>query len=222
MTADPFQSLGQSFFSAFTNEMNKSASARPAPKSNRKPKAARRQTVTPDHALPRAASQGPPVPTVPTPELVLLEGMFDGKYLGHYSLSYAMGQLMVDVYQASPAIGGMYAVDGLPIGEWFVLADKRGFLLPVAVQRVRIDAYHVRVDPAPLQGLRALPAAYGAAPPPVAAQPGRQVPPARWAAQPQPTSQQARQNDQAAIRALQTGSQASYNAMMNTARHVHS
>jgi hypothetical protein len=154
--------------------------------------------------------------------MVQLEGMFEGKYLGHYSLSYSMGQLMVDVYQASPPIGGMYAVDALPIGEWFVLADKRGFLLPVAVQRIRMDAYVVRADPAPLQGLRALASAYGAAPPPVRAQPNRPVPPARWASQPQTSPQQARQNDQAAIRALQTGSQASYNAMMNTARHFHS
>jgi hypothetical protein len=125
------------------------------------------------------ANRSQSVPTPQTPEMVSLEGMFEGKYLGPYSLSFAMGQLMVDVDQASPPIGGMYAIDGLPFGEWFVLADKRGFLLPLAIQRIRMDAFVVRADPAPLQGLRALGSAYGAAPPPVAAQPNRQLPPAR-------------------------------------------
>jgi hypothetical protein len=224
VTDDRFRSVGESFFSGYNEELRKlteewkHSAPKPKPKPKQKNKAGRRRASIPSNAPP----QGPPVPTAPTPEMVMLEGMFEGKYLGHYSLSFAMGQLMVDVYQASPSIGGMYAVEGLPIGEWFVLGDKRGFLLPVAVQRVRMDAYVVRVDPAPLQGLRALPAAYGAAPPQFAGQRGRPVPPARWAAQPQRTPQQTRQNDQAAIRALQTGSQASYNAMMNTARHFHS
>jgi hypothetical protein len=228
MTDKEFQSVGQSFYSGFAEELRKelrksTQAPQPAPKSKKKKKNKKAQgEIRPAMAPNRAPPRGPPVPTARTPEMVMLEGMFEGKYLGHYSLSFAMGQLMVDVYQASPPIGGMYAVDGLPPGEWFVLADKRGFLLPLAIQRVRMDAYLVRVDPAPLPGLRALPAAYGAAPPPVPGPPNRQVPPARWAAQPQRTPQQERANDQAAIRALQTGSQASNAAMMNTARHLHS
>jgi hypothetical protein len=102
----------------------------------------------------------PPVPTLPTPEMVMLEGMIDAKNLGEYTLSYAPGQLMVGV-PGSPEIGGSYAVGSLPFGEWVVLADRRGFLLPMAVQRARADAYYVRVDPAPLQGLRALPSMAG-------------------------------------------------------------
>jgi len=221
VTENEFQSVAQSFMSGLAREMRGSASPQPAPKSKKKSKnqAAKRGLGVPAHA---PVPQGPPVPAPPVPEMVTLEGMFEGKYLGRYSLSFAMGQLMVDVYRASPPIGGMYAVDMLPIGEWFVLADQRGFLLPVAVQRVRMDAFVVRADPAPLQGLRAMPAMGGAAPPPVRALPNRQLPPARWATQPRQSPQQARQNDQAAIRALQQGTQAMNGAAMNTARHLHS
>lgn len=102
----------------------------------------------------------PPVPTLPTPEMVMLEGMIDAKNLGDYGLSYAPGQLMVGV-PGSPEIGGSYAVGSLPLGEWFGLADRRGFPLPVAVQRAGMDAYYVRVDPAPLEGLRTLPSMAG-------------------------------------------------------------
>jgi hypothetical protein len=195
--SDPFQSIGQTFMSGFAEQFRKSAEAPiqagAKPRKAKKNKAAKQRAALPHHAPP-ARPQGPPVPTASTPEMLMLEGMFEGKYLGHYSLSFAMGQLMVDVYQASPPIGGMYAVDGLPFGEWFVLADKRGFLLPLAIQRVRMDAFCVRADPAPLQGLRALPAAYGAAPPPVRPVANPAIPPARWAAQPQRSPQQAQAN----------------------------
>ena len=101
----------------------------------------------------------------------------------------------------------MYSVDSLPVGEWFALADPRGFLLPVAIQRIRMDAYRVRMDPQPLQGLRALPAQPGWVPSPHASpSPG--------------TPQQQRQNDQMAVRALQAGLSANYQAAMNTANHL--
>lgn len=141
------------------------------------------------------------------PQTVTLQGVADGKMLGDCSLSLAMGQLMVELQRGGQAAGGMYSVDSLPMGEWIVLADPRGFLLPVAIQRIRMDAYCFRMDPQPLQGLRTLPAQPGWVPAPHAA-PG------------QTTPQQQRQNDQMAARALQTGLNASYQAMMNTANHL--
>jgi len=97
-----------------------------------------------------------PVPTVASPEQALLEGIAAGQKLGGYSFSYAMGQLNIYVWQSNPSIGGWYQVGSLPIGEWFVVADRRGFLLPVAIQKVGEHSHYVRVDPAPLQGLRTL------------------------------------------------------------------
>lgn len=146
--------------------------------------------------------------TMPTDvQTVTLQGLADGKMLGDCSLSYAMGQLMVEVQRGGQAAGGMYAVDSLPIGEWFALADPRGFLLPVAIQRTRMDAYCVRMDPQPLQGLRTLAPQSGWVPSPHAS--------------PSPaTAQQQRQNDQMAVRALQTGLNAGYQAAMNTANHL--
>jgi hypothetical protein len=139
-----------------------------------------------------------------TPQTVTLQGIADGKMLGDCSLSYAMGQLMVELQRGGQAAGGMYSIDSLPIGEWIVLADPRGFLLPVAIQRIRIDAYSFRMDPQPLQGLRTLPAQPGWVPSPHAPT----------------TPQQQRHNDQMAVRALQTVSNASHQAMMNTAHHL--
>jgi hypothetical protein len=109
-----------------------------------------------DPNLPPARLHKTPVPTLATPEAVLLEGMVAAANLGGYSFSYGFGQLMVDVPDANPRIGGSYGVGGLPIGEWFVLTDRQSFLLPVAVQKIRDDAYYIRVDSAPLQGLRAI------------------------------------------------------------------
>jgi hypothetical protein len=106
--------------------------------------------------LPSARLHRTPFPRVAKPEAVLLEGMIATAELGGYSLSYGPGQLMVSVYGSNPRIGGSYAVGGLPAGEWFVLTDRHGSVLPVAVQKIREDAYQVRVDPAPLQGLRAV------------------------------------------------------------------
>lgn len=138
---------------------------------------------------------------------VTLQGIADGKMLGDCSLSYTMGQLMVEIQRGGQAAGGMYTVDSVPIGEWFALADPRGFLLPVAIQRTRMDAYCVRMDPQPLQGLRVLPPQPGWVPSPHAS--------------PNPSApQQQRQNDQMAVRALQSGLNASYQAMMNTANHL--
>src|SRR6476620_9237594 len=96
------------------------------------------------------------VPTVATPEAVLLEGIVACQNLGCYSVDYGMNHLSISVFGSTPRIGGYYEVGSLPLGEWFVIADRQGFALPVAVQKVRQDAYYVRVDPAPLQGLRAL------------------------------------------------------------------
>lgn len=143
---------------------------------------------------------------MPGPQTVTLQGIADGKMLGDCSLSLAMGQLMVELQRGGQAAGGMYTVDSLPAGEWFALADPRGFLLPVAIQRIRMDAYCFRMDPQPLQGLRAL-----------APQPGWVPSPH---ASPGPGTPQQRHNDQMAVRALQSGLNASYQAMMNTANHL--
>jgi hypothetical protein len=142
-----------------------------------------------------------------TMQTVTLQGIADGKMVGDCSLSLAMGQLMVEVHRGGQAAGGMYSVDSLPGGEWFVLADPRGFLLPVAIQRTRMDAYRVRMDSQPLQGLRALPAQSGWVPSPHAS-PGSA------------SAQRQRQNDQMAVHALQAGLNANYQAMMNTANHL--
>jgi hypothetical protein len=104
--------------------------------------------------VPPATVRETPVPTLPSPESVLLDGIAAGQDLGGYSFAYAMGQLSVTVNGSTPRIGGWYLVSSLPFGEWFVIADRRGFPLPVAIQRVREHAFYVRVDPAPLQGLR--------------------------------------------------------------------
>ena len=111
-----------------------------------------------DPNLPPARLRKTPVPTLASPESVILKGIVAAANLGGYSLSYysPSQQLGVSVPGANPRIGGWYRVGGLPVGEWFVLADRQGFLLPVAVQKIREDAYYVRVDPAPLQGLRAV------------------------------------------------------------------
>jgi hypothetical protein len=134
---------------------------------------------------------------------VTLQGIADGKMLGDCSLSYAMGQLMVEIQRGGQAAGGMYGVEALPIGEWFGLADPRGFRLPVAIQRTRMDAYQVRMDRQPLQGLRALPPQSGWVPSPRA-----------------PSPAGSRQNDQMAVRALQAGLSASHQAARNTADHL--
>jgi hypothetical protein len=170
------------------------------PRSAPKPKAARRKA--PD----RRVAKRTVAPPRPSAQTVTLEGTVDSKTLGGYSLSYAVGQLTVD----SPRLGGMYGVDALPIGEWFVLVDGLGVPLPVAIQRTRMDAYCVRVDPAPRRELRTL-----------ASYPGW-VPSARGASPNQPTSRQQRQTDQMAVRAIQTGLNAENQAAMNTARHMHS
>jgi pentatricopeptide repeat protein len=106
--------------------------------------------------VPPATVHETPVPTVASPEQVLLDGGAVGRNLGGYSFAYAMGHLDIYVAQSTPRIGGAYQVGSLPIGEWFVIIDRRGFPLPVAIQKVREHAFYVRVDPAPLQGLRAL------------------------------------------------------------------
>lgn len=134
-------------------------------------------------------------------QTVTLGGIADGKTLAGWSLSYAAGQLMV----SSPHNGGAYGVDFLPFGEWFVLADERGVPLPVAVQRIRMDAYCVRVDRAPLQGLRVLTSYPGFVP-------------TGGSASSNP--QQQRRNDQMAVHALQAGSNALFQAEMNTANHL--
>lgn len=181
------------------------------PRSAPKPKAARRKapnrrvakrTVAKRTAAPTRTSPQTVRRTVP--QTVTLEGMVDSKSLGGYSLSFAAGQLSVD----SPRIGGMYGVEVLPIGEWFVLVDGRGVPLPVAIQRARMDAYCVRVDPVPLRGLRTL-----------ASYPGW-VPSASGASPDQRTPRQQRQTDQMAVRAIQTGLNAENQAAINTARHM--
>jgi TPR repeat protein len=123
------------------------------------PTAGGRTSGIPDAGMPNvppATVRETPVPTLASPEQVLLDGIAAGQELGGYSFSYAMGQLNVYVWQSTPEIGGWYQVGSLPIGEWFVVIDQRGFPLPVAIQRVREHAFYARVDPAPLQGLRAL------------------------------------------------------------------
>src|SRR4051794_39731468 len=135
-----FTSVFSSFAASF------SSASGPAPRPAEKSKAARREVPKPE------VSKRAVAPAMPRPQTVTLGGIADGKTLGGYSLSYAAGQLMV----SSPQNGGAYGVDSLPFGEWFVLADERGVPLPVAIQRIRMDAYSVRVDRAPLQGLRAL------------------------------------------------------------------
>jgi hypothetical protein len=123
------------------------------------PTAGERTSGNPDAGMPNvppAAVHETPVPTLASPEQVLLDGIAAGQKLGGYSFSYAMGQLNIYVWQSKPSIGGWYQVGSLPIGEWFVILDRRGFPLPVAIQKVREHAFHVRVDPAPLQGLRTL------------------------------------------------------------------
>lgn len=190
VTTDPNNFLGN--VAASFAEQLASASGAP-PRSVKKPKAARRKAPR------REPVNTPSAGGNARSQMVTLEGIFDGKNLGDYSLSYAAGQLMV----SSPHNGGAFNVDPLPFGEWFALADERGVSLPVAVQRTRMDAYCVRVDPAPLQGLRTLISYPGWVPSGTSAN----------------TPQQQRQNDQMAIRALQTGSSAEHQAAMNTARH---
>jgi hypothetical protein len=186
-----------SVLSSFAASLS-SASA-PPPRSTQKSKAPRRAVPNPD--LPKRAV----APSMPRPQTVTLGGIADGKTLGGYSLSYAAGQLMV----SCPQNGGAYGVESLPFGEWFVLADERGRPLPVAIQRIRMDAYCVRVDGAPLQGLRALTSYPGWVPTGGAASPDP------------PTPQQQRRNDQMALQALRTGSNAEFQAAMNTAHHLH-
>jgi hypothetical protein len=201
VTTDPnssFDGIARSVLSSLAESFS-SASGLP-PRSTLKSEAARREAPNPEVAK-RAVA-----PAIPSPQTVTLEGIADGKTLGGYSLSYAAGQLMV----SSSQNGGSYGVDSLPIGEWFVLADGRGFPLPVAIQRTRMDAYCVRVDRAPLQGLRALTSYPGWVPTGTSASPNP------------PTPQQQRQNDQMALQALRAGSNAENQAAMNTARHLHS
>lgn len=174
-----------------------------------KGKAAKRRATNRNAAKRNPAAAAPhsgSAPTLPRAATVMLQGVADGKTLGDCSLSYSMGQLMVEVHRPGHQVGGMYAVDYVPIGEWFVLADGRGVPLPVAIQRTRMDAYRVRVDSAPLRGLRSL-TAYST-----------WVPSAQASSNPQ----QQRQNDQAAVRALQSASGMSHQAAMYTAQHLHS
>jgi hypothetical protein len=183
------------------------------PRSAPKPKATRRKAPN-RRVAKRTVAKRTAAPTRPSPQTVrqtvpqtvTLEGIVDSKSLGGYSLSFAAGQLSVD----SPRMGGMYGVEVLPIGEWFVLVDGRGVPLPVAIQRTRMDAYCVRLDSAPRRGLRTL-----------ASYPGW-VPPASGASPNQSTPRQQRQTDQMAVRAIQTGLNAENQAAMNTARHMHS
>lgn len=111
--------------------------------------------------VPPAVIRQTKVPTLPEPESVLLDGVVAAENLGGYLFTYGTGQLMVDVYRATPRIGGSYMVRELPIGEWYSLMDRQGFVLPVAVRKLREDAYYVRVDPAPLDGVRTLPSMPG-------------------------------------------------------------
>ena len=208
MAVDPNWSVGSSFISSWYESAAAAmkpgslARARPEPKRKGNPKAPKRRAPAPN--LPAAgAPQRGSAATLPRAQTVMLQGIADGKMLGDCSLSLAMGTLMVELQRAGKAAGGMFAVDSLPIGEWIVLADPRGFLLPVAIQRTRMDAYCVRMDRQPLQGLRTLPSQPGWVPSPHASA-GRTTP------------QQQRQNDQMAIRALDASGQ----AKMNTARHV--
>ena len=101
---DPYP-FENSFISAFVPSSSWRAPEPPKPK--HKLRAPKSKKAIPSNPVPPAASN------------VMLEGMFDGKNLGAFSLSFAAGQLMV----SSPQVGGMYAVDALPLGEWFGLAD---------------------------------------------------------------------------------------------------
>jgi hypothetical protein len=212
VTTDPINSIASSLASNALSAMSEWASPDSGlpPRSGRKPKAARPEAPNREAAKRTVPPARPPRPAarqrrgMPSPQTVTLQGIAEGKTLGGYSLSYAMGQLIVD----SPRLGGIYGVESLPIGEWFALVDGRGFPLPVAIQRTRMDAYSVRVDRAPLQGLRTLPSYPGWVPSGTGAPPNPRTP------------QQQRQNDQMAVRTLQNGLNDQYQAEMNTARHL--
>jgi hypothetical protein len=138
------------------------AAARSTGKARRGPRAAPAARTGPAGRRRRAALLSPAaqdtVQTLAKPEAVILEGIVATANLGGYSLAYnnASQDLSVSVPRANPRIGGYYAVAALPVGEWFVLTDRHGSLLPVAVQKIHEHAYQVRVDSASLQGLRAV------------------------------------------------------------------
>ena len=89
----------------------------------------------------------------PSPESILREGLVATANFGGYGLSCGMEQLSVTVFGAS-SIGGVYMLRNVPFGQWFVLTDRHGFLLPVAVMHIRENSCQIRVDPAPLEGGR--------------------------------------------------------------------
>jgi uncharacterized delta-60 repeat protein len=170
-------------------------------------------------------SPGGNYPTFASPETVVLKGHGASANLGDYRVSLdELGGLRVDVLDSSGRLAstcGYYSVSSLPRGETFVLADSERVALPLSVTCVYeppsggggildmgiamieatlhgSDAFHIRGDAAPLEGLRTLPpgglsgafqsrrVATPAAPPQAAPNRARVEPPSRLGAKPDP------------------------------------
>lgn len=98
---------------------------------------------------PRPSVSEFPVPDAPTEDV--LEGIVDAVNIGAYGLTLGEGYLLVSTPTAPRQWGGYYKLTGIASGQWFALEDRRGFTLPIAIQRETDALIHVRVDSAVLR-----------------------------------------------------------------------
>jgi hypothetical protein len=103
----------------------------------------------------------PPKEAVPTPEKPMMAELHAREHyssqstihLGDYQLRLQRDNLAaIRLFVAVPItvqpsdIGGAYDLTALPLKRWYVVHDRRGFKLPVAVRRSERFSIQVRVD----------------------------------------------------------------------------